>query len=182
MTFPIKSVISKLIGNKTSFMIFSHKSTYFFGNAANLWHIFIFAGVFALTAPYLITLEVSLTRTIIVGCVSILTGLVLRLNYNGIQIDIKNDTYRNFNAVLGIKHGKWKKLPELQKIVFTSKNVSSWNTPNGISPTFKTNSTIYTVALIADSENPVLFLQTENEKAAIEKAKFLAKELKLTLS
>jgi hypothetical protein len=163
-------------------MVFSHRSSYFFGNAANLWYIFIFAGVFALTAPYLITLEVSLTRTIIVGCVSILIGLVLRLNYNGIQIDIKNDSYRNFIAVLGIKLGKWKKLPELQKVVFTSKNVSSWNTPNGISPTFKTNRIIYTVALLSASEHPVLFLQTENEKKANEKAKFLAKELKLTLS
>lgn len=163
-------------------MIFSHRSTYFFGNAANLWHIFIFAGVFALTAPYLITLEVSTTRTVIVGCVALIIGLSMRFNYYGVQIDYKNGKYRDFTSIFGFKVGPWKKLPNLNKVILTEKNVSSWNTPNGISPTFKTNSTIYTVALLSDSEQPVLFIQTENEKEASKKANFLAKELKLNLS
>jgi len=162
-------------------MMFNHRNAYFFGIAANLWHIFIFAGVFALTAPYLTTLEVSLTRTVVVGCISILIGIILRLNYFGVQVDVKNHQYRNFNAVFGIKRGAWHMLPALKKIVLTSRNVSSWNTPNGISPTFKSSATIFTIALFGDSEQPELFFQTENEKDANVKASFLAKELKIQL-
>jgi hypothetical protein len=162
-------------------MIFSHRSTYFFGNAANLWHIFIFAGVFALTAPYLITLEVSLTRTVIVGCVAIIIGLSLRFNYYGIQIDYKNGEHRDFTSIFGFKTGPWKKLPNLNKAILTEQNVSSWNTPNGISPTFKSSHTIYTIALFGDAEQPALFIQTENEKEAKEKAGLLAEKLQLML-
>jgi hypothetical protein len=181
MTFPIKSVISKLIGNKTSFMIFSHRSTYFFGNAANLWHIFIFAGVFALTAPYLITLEVSMTRTVIVGCIALIIGLALRFNYYGVQIDYENAKCRDFTCTFGLRTGSWKKLPNLKKVILTKQNVSSWNTPNGISPTFKTGHTIYTIALFGDEPQPALIIQTENEKEAKENAGLLADKLQLVM-
>lgn len=160
-------------------MMFQHRNAYFFGSAANLWHIFIFAGVFSLTAPYLITLEVSMARTVIVGCVAILIGITLKLNYSGIEIDLEKKLYRNFHAVFGIKRGDWQKLPELNKIVLTSRNVSSWNTPNGISPTFKSNTVIYTVALFGVQEQPILFFQTENKSEANEKASFLNEELKI---
>ena len=162
-------------------MIFSHRTAYFFGNAANLWHIFIFAGVFALTAPYLITLEVSTTRTVIVGCVAILLGIVLRFNYYGIQIDFQKRQSRNFSAIFGIKSGAWEKLPTLTKVILTEKNVSSWNTSNGISPTFKSSHTIYTIALFGESRQPVLFFQTENEKEAKVKTELLAEKLQLLL-
>jgi hypothetical protein len=72
-------------------------------------------------------------------------------------------------------------LPSLQKVVITGKNVSYWNTPNGISPTFTTNSTIYTIALFAELQNPILFFQTENEKEAIKKALRLSKGFSIRL-
>ena len=162
--------------------MFNHRNAYFFGSAANLWNIFIFAGVFSLTAPYLITLEVSQARTVIVGCVAIVIGIILKTNYFGIQIDLKNRQYRDFNAIFGVKRGTWHKLPQLSKMVLTSKNVSSWNTPNGISPTFKSNTTIYTIALFGKDEQPVLFFQTENESDANQKANHLSNEFKIQVN
>jgi len=161
--------------------MFNHRNSYFFGNAANLWHIFIFAGVFSLTAPYFISLEVSQARTIIVGVVALIIGIVLKINYYGIQIDFDQKKYRNFISILGFKQGNWIVLPELERIVLTSKNVSTWNTPNGISPTHKSNATIFTIALFRNSEQLELFFQTENESDAINKAKQLAEKLHIPL-
>jgi len=67
--------------------MFIHKSGYFFGDASKLWWIFIIAGIFALVSPYLIELNVSHSRIIIIGSVTIFIGLTLKLNYFGLQID-----------------------------------------------------------------------------------------------
>jgi len=155
-------------------MIFNHKSGYFFGHAAKLWWIFIITGVFALVSPYIIAMDVSNTRTVIVGLVAIALGLALKLNYFGLQIDQTKKQIRDYTAILGIKTGNWQPIPSFQKITFTSKNVSSWNTPNGISPTFKSNSMTYTIALFADIDTPDFFIQTKNEKLAEQRAKHLS--------
>ena len=157
--------------------MFSHKSEYFFGDAARLWWAFELAGLFALLSPNFIELDVSLTRVLVVGFVFVVVGLVLKLHHSGIQIDNKTGQARNYLTVFGVKTGDWRPLPSIKKITSTSKNVSSWNTPNGISPTFKTNRTIYTIALFADNQHPEYFIQTENkaqaEKRAIELSKLL---------
>lgn len=154
--------------------MFIHKSGYLFGDASKLWWIFIIAGIFALMSSYLIELNVSHSRIIIIGSVTIFIGLTLKLNYFGLQIDTANKLIRNFTAVFGIKTGAWNPLPKLQKVILTSRNVSFWNTPNGISPTFKSNSTIYTIALFSNGENPDFFIQTEHKKKAKQKTKILS--------
>ena len=106
------------------------------------------------------------------GIVALLIGITLKLNYYGLQI--RKGKIRNYTAIFGIKSGKWETIPLFQKISVTSRNVSAWNTPNGISPTFKTNATIYTIALFSDKENPDFFIQTEDKNIADEKAEQLS--------
>lgn len=148
-----------------------YKSGYFFGDAAKLWWIFILAGIFALISPYIIEPNVSMLRILIIGIISIVVGTLLKLNFSGPQIDENRNRIRNFTAVMGIKTGVWQDSPEFKKITLTSSNVISWNTPNGISPTFKSYSTLYTIALSSNAENPDFFIQTDKKKKALVMAK-----------
>jgi len=161
--------------------MFTHKNGYFFGQAGKLWLVFVAVAVVTLLAPYIVEIEVSTTRVLVVGGVALLAGFSLKLNDQGLQINLKNYKYRYYHRIFGFKKGKWKDLPSLQKVVITGKNVSYWNTPNGISPTFRTNSTIYTIALFAELQNPILFFQTENEKEANKKALRLSKGFSIRL-
>lgn len=157
--------------------MFTHISGYFFGYAAKIWWQFIAAGLFALGSPLFIGLEVSISRVILVGVVALLIGITLKLNYHGLQI--KRNKIRDFTAIFGIKTGPWQNLPRFQRIAFTMNNVSFWNTPNGVSPTFKSNVTTYTIALFSEEENPDYFIQTENKQLANKQVDALSKLLKL---
>lgn len=159
--------------------MFDYKTGYFFGFAAKIWWQFSAAGLFAISSPLIIDLQVPLSRVIIVGVVALLIGITLKLNYYGLQID--RDKIRDYMAIYGIKIGRWQSIPQFQKVTFTSRNVSSWNTSNGISPTFKTNTTIYTIALFSKKENPDFFIQTEDYKIANEKAEELSELLGIGL-
>lgn len=159
--------------------MFDHKSEYFFGDAARLWWLFCLAGLFAWVSPFLFDLDVSNLRVAIVGFVAIIIGIILKFNYYGLQIDLSNNRIRNYTAILGFKIGDWQKCPPFQKITLTSKNVSSWNTPNGISPTFKSNTSIYTIALFSNADNPDFFIQTENKNIADRNAKQLSELLNI---
>ena len=152
--------------------MFDHKAGYFFGYAAKIWWQFTAAGLFALSSPLIIGLQVPLSRIIVIGVVALLIGATMKLNYYGLQIS--KNRIRNYTAIFGIKTGKWQALPNFLKITLTARNVSSWNTPNGISPTFKSNATNYTIALFSDKGHPDFFIQTEDKNVADEKAEQLS--------
>lgn len=157
----------------------THRNDYFFGKAAELWFIFIIAGVFILLSPLIIRLEVGNTRIILISGAAIFIGLSLKFNDLGFQLDYKKQRYRHYYSIFGFKKGAWEQLPLLKKVVLTSNKISSWNTPNGISPTFKTKSIIYTIALIGEMGNSEMYFQTENKEEAEEKAQLLAEALSL---
>ena len=116
-----------------------------------------------------------------VGITALVLGLGMKLSYSGIQIDFKARKARHFQSIFGIKKGEWTELPSLQRIVTTAENVSFWNTPNGISPTFKTHLTTYTIGLFGEGDQPHYFFQTDNPKQADRLAKTLATGLGLDL-
>jgi len=159
----------------------THRNNYFFGRAARLWFIFIIAGIFILLSTLIIRLEVSITRIILTSVAAIFIGLSLKLNDLGFQVDFKKHRYRHYYSIFGFKKGAWEQIPLLKKVVLTSKVISSWNTPNGISPTFNTKSIIYSIALMGEAETPELFFQTVNKKEAKQKARHLAEALNVKL-
>lgn len=59
------------------------------------------------------------THIMILGLVILLiTGISLS-GYYGIQIDYNHKKYKQFLSLLGIKIGRWKPLPQIEKIVLT---------------------------------------------------------------
>ena len=160
---------------------FSLKTRYVFGNASRFWPVFILAGVFAWVSPYLFDQDNEPLKVILVGSFGVLLGLTLKFCTMGVQIDMKSKRIRSYSSYFGIRTGTWKDLPEFTKIVLTSKKVSFWNTPNGISPTFKTDTVTYTIGLFAKGEQPEYIIQSESESLTEREAKRLAELLGVTL-
>ena len=134
---------------------------YFFGDAGKLWFVFIAAGLFAFISPYILELNVTVARTIVIGASFITIGILLRSFFFGIQIDPSRKRFRYYSSYLWIKVGNWMDLPPLQKVVHTSKKVTFWNTPNGVSPTFRGRATIYTIGLFSSKNQPDIIIQAE---------------------
>ena len=161
--------------------IYSLKTKYLFGNASRFWLIFILAGIFAWLSPYLFEQENEPVKVILVGAFGVLAGLTLRFSYSGIQIDKKNHRIREFSSFFGIRKGDWTTLPSFSKVVHTKNKVSFWNTPNGVSPTFKSSVTTYTIGLFAGAENPEYIIQSESEALSKNEAKRISELLNVTL-
>lgn len=154
--------------------MYSYVSGYFFGGAAKFWWLFIAAGVFSFSSPYIMDSDISSGRAAVVAAGAILIGVSLKLNNFGLQVDIKKDRIRDYVSIMGIKKGQWQRIPDVQKITLTSKNVSSWNTANGISPTFKSTNSIFTIAIFSDRSAPDYLIQIENERHASKQAEKLS--------
>lgn len=160
-------------------MMFDHKSSYFFGDAVKFWFMFVLVGLFGVVSPYVLHTDISYVKAALVGGIFMVGGAALRFIYEGVQIDTENKRYREYTAFFGIITGKWIALPDIHKLVLTSKNVSYWGTPNGITPTFKFNTTFYTIALFDKEDQLEIFMQTEKEKRAKNSAKILSEKLDL---
>lgn len=55
-----------------------------------------------------------------------LSGAAILTGYRGIQFDLPNKSYREYNSFLLIKFGKWRKFDSIEKIYVNSANVSQF--------------------------------------------------------
>lgn len=163
-------------------MNYSLKTKYIFGNGARLWIVFIIAGVFAWLSPYIYPQqENDPLKVILVGAFGVVLGLALRLCTKGLQIDLQQKRIREYASYFGIKSGEWKSLPTFDRVVLTSRKVSHWNTPNGVSPTFKSDVNIYTIGLFSGDANPEYIIQSESQKLAEREAEQISNLLSVPL-
>ncbi len=139
-------------------------------------------GLFAIISPHFITLQVTTLKASLVGVFMLLLGLTLRLNHSGVQINSSAGLIRDYTAVFGFKKGQWLPLNDLTRLELTSKKVVSWNTPNGISPTFKSGVTTYTIGLFSVEAYPKYILQTISKLKADKSANTLSILLDLPLT
>ena len=150
-----------------------------FGYAVYFWVLFTAIAVVFWMSPLFIEQENPLLRTMVLGAVSFLIGLCFRFSYLGVEIDADKEKVRKFTSILGFKIGDWENLPALQKLVLTSAVSNAWNTPNGISPTFRSTSTLYVITLVADSAIDNITIKLQNKTQAQASAKALAELLHL---
>jgi len=161
--------------------VFNHKTAYFFGGASRFWWLFILVGIFSVLSPFVMELEVSKIQNLLVGIGALVIGVVLKLNYYGIQIDGKMNLTREYISVMGIKKGIWQQMPDFHRLTLTSEKVSSKNAPNGISPTLSTTRTVFTITLITSENAPVYVFQVERKKKAVSEAEKLSELLGVRL-
>lgn len=158
---------------------FETRTAYVFGAAANLWLLFLGIAVALWLSPYFEEQENSLLMTVVLGTIAFLIGLCLRFSFDGVEIDAAKKSIREYTSILGFKTGEWKPLPDLKKLRFTSYSSSSWNTPNGTSPTFRSTSTMYSITLVSDTTLPNYIISLSNRKHALKTVQALADLLHL---
>ncbi len=71
--------------------MFDMKTGYLFGDAGKLGSIFILAGLFAWSSPWLFDPGISMIRIIVVGSAAVFIGMALRMNFQGLEIDVKTN-------------------------------------------------------------------------------------------
>ncbi|WP_345156712.1 hypothetical protein [Pontibacter saemangeumensis] len=113
------------------------------------------------------------------GTVAFLIGLCLRFSFHGVEVDAESGRLREFTSILGYKTGEWKPLTDLTKLRLSSYSTSSWNTPNGTSPTFRSTSTIYTITLVSEKPLTDYSISLTNRKQALHTVQALARLLHL---
>ena len=159
---------------------YDRKTGYVFGGASGFWFVFI-AIAFAVWGSLLFVQPDTLTRTLLVGAGTFFLGLCLRLSYYGTQIDPKNRKIREYMALLGIRTGDWRNLPNLKKLRFTSNTTRFWNSPNGISPTLAHTYTIYSIGLFSHAATPGYVIKLQSKREALQDVETLSTLLQLEI-
>jgi hypothetical protein len=149
----------------------------FFSNGPNLLGFLgAIAGVLALVSLLFIENESSIQKTIWIGLSAISFGGVLMSVSSGKMVDFKNSRFREYFSVLGFYSGKWESLPAIERVELIHHSFTSQNVPNGITPTFKSQVTIYKVVLFSEQE-VLLTLDYDREINAVAAMEKISKHL-----
>ena len=143
--------------------------------------LLIFAGVFAFLSPLLFESHVTLEKTILVGAVFLMIGLVVMLTYGGTMINFTEKRVKEYTSVCGYKLGDWIPLPGISTVKVISIHYKVTNTPNGISPTLSGSITVFKILLWSADHAPEFSFDYTNKERAIHQAKQLAAGLNVTL-
>ncbi len=149
----------------------------FFSNGPNLLGMILFLAGLVAFGTLLFLNQTDVQKTIWVGLIACIIGIVLMTISSGIAIDFKTYQYRSYESILGVTFGEWKKLPPIQKIDLIQHSYTSQNTPNGITPTFSSKHLIHKIVLIS-AEQVELTIDFRQEKKAIVAGEKLQKLLR----
>lgn len=139
------------------------------------------AGLLIIASPLFLSSGSSLEKTIIVGAVAVVIGLIIVTSYSGTLIDLSGKRVMEYFVFCGYRTGKWESLPSIQKVKMVATSFKSVNTPNGISPTLSGKVTEYKVLLYADAPTPELSFSYSKEDKARERAQLIASQLDVEL-
>jgi len=158
---------------------FETKTTHVFGRESSFWPLFIAVAAILWLSPLFDGRENFLLRTMALGAAAFLIGLFLRFSFHGVEIDAAKENIREYTSILGFRTGNWEPLPKLRKLHFTSYTSSSWNTSNGISPTFRSTSILYKITLVSDTPQPHYSISFTDRKQALQSIQALAAQFHL---
>jgi len=99
----------------------------------------------------------------------IIGGFVI-LSNNGIELDLKNNQYRNVFSILGLKIGDWKNFPKMESISVFRSNISTKVGGIGMSSTAsaRISEKAILINLFPENGKPTTLYFTKDEKVALE--------------
>jgi hypothetical protein len=124
------------------------------------------ASALILISPWIIASGSSIEKTIAVGVIAGVIGLILVSLSSGILVDFEGHRIKHFQNVLWMKLGDWEPIPTVQNVELIHHSFRSKNVPNGITPTMSAQMTMYKCVLKSD-QGVILSLDFLNEKEAI---------------
>lgn len=139
------------------------------------------AGIFIIISPSFLASGSSVEKTIVVGVMALVIGLIIVTSYGGTLIDFGTKGVKEYFVFCGYRTGRWEPLPPIEKVKVVATSFRSTNTPNGISPTLSGKVTEYKVLLYSDNPTPTFsFIYTKEDEAKT-KAQQIAKGLDVEL-
>lgn len=106
---------------------------------------------------------------VLVWIALIIGGFVI-LSNDGIELDLKNNQYRNVFSILGLNIGNWKNFPNMEYISIFRSNISTKVGGIGMSSTASTriSEKVILINLFSENRKPTTFYCTKDENIAIE--------------
>lgn len=143
--------------------------------------ICILAGILSILSPQFMEVSMPGNRSLWIGLVFMLAGLLISGIYRGTEIDISGKRFRNYQAYFGIKTGEWNNIPDLDGIYLFSQSEEFANMPNGITPTLSGTWTDFYVMAISKEITPVFSLVYTDRDPAQSVAERLSQGLGVSL-
>jgi hypothetical protein len=106
---------------------------------------------------------------VLVWIALIIGGFVI-LSNNGIELDLKNNQYRNVFSILGLNIGHWKNFPKMESISVFRSNISTKVGGIGMSSTAsaRISEKAILINLFPENGKPTTLYFTKDEKVALE--------------
>ncbi|WP_296698473.1 hypothetical protein [Algoriphagus sp.] len=130
----------------------------------------IACGIIVLLFPFFFEVNTNSLKIGIVGGGAVLIGFLLLSIHSGVIINFQTRKFKEYQSFLWFKMGEWVELPKIEGVELIHHSYKSVNTPNGISPTLSSNTTVYKCVLIANGTKFLAF-DFNKEKDAIEAMK-----------
>lgn len=120
---------------------------------------------------------------IYVGALFILAGVFIAFTKSGVQINLEENTYRDYNSFFGIRQGKWKSLEPYSYITLMQNHEESATLSRSNRRAITGSTTYYDICLLNDNHRERLTIKriTERDQASGE-IKKLSKQLNLPMT
>lgn len=143
--------------------------------------IFIAVGFFTMISPCFIPSDVTLIKTLLVGSLFFLLGVVVVSSYSGVLFDFEKKRYQMYYAFAGFRSGPWNILPVVTLVKVFPRTIKGSYTPNGINPTATLNAVVYVVAIYGQQVKPIVVLEYNTINSALKGANIISSRLNVVL-
>jgi hypothetical protein len=116
----------------------------------------------------LVYVNVTLGPAFILVWIALIIGGIVILSNDGIELDLKNNKYRNVFSILGLNTGDWKNFPKMDYISVFRSNISTKIGGIGMRSTAsaRISEKVILINLFSENGKPITLFFTKDENLA----------------
>ena len=116
----------------------------------------------------LVFVNVTLGPAFILVWIALIIGGIVILSNDGIELDLKNNKYRNVFSILGLNIGDWKNFPKMDYISVFRSNISTKIGGIGMRSTAsaRISEKVILINLFSENGKPITLFFTKDENLA----------------
>ena len=120
---------------------------------------------------------------IYIGALFIVFGMFIALTKSGVQINIEENTYRDYNSLFGLRQGKWKFLGQYSYITLMQNREESATLSRSNRRSVTGATTYYDICLLNDNHREKLTIKRIKDRdKASDEIKKLSEQLQLPMT
>lgn len=117
-------------------------------------------------ASYFVTDETDPLTLYTAIAILFLIGILSVSTYSGTLVNFRSNRFKEYQSVFWYKFGNWQEFPKIEHVEIIHHSFRKSNIPNGVSPTFSHEVTIYKCVLVT-GERKVIAFDFPKEKQAV---------------